>query len=253
MFKWDFSSIQDKIDNEREDSKLYSFRINVEAGYDDCGRGMPADRMDRYDMQIKQAFYYDEVIKDDLLSSISHIDKNIRKNTTVGRDWDGSSLEIKYNKGYQGYCYAHPSQWSGYGTKEFISALEQALKDMMAKKEPIVTSYNIFENEQLLPLRFETYQKLLADNTEGLIKFFEEECVKQRIIPSEVGFEFARKYRPDNLLMQYNHSVGGGLAFNDPDVAFVNNLYKSYQIMKDMGIVDYSKYVEKDKNDDLER
>lgn len=258
MFKWDLSSIKDNIkrvekDNRYKPYRLYEFDIKVTTTGYVSGIYQP-DAMERYANSLAKLFSFDIYESDS-----SHIiDKDIRVNTEVSRNYHNTAVEIKYGWGHYGYCYAHPSQWTGYGTSAFINALEQALNDMSTEKEPIIISYEKKEVKPLLPLDFSNYEagykRLLAANTEGIIKFFEEEC-QDIDNDSFIGFRFAEKYRLKDALLKENNrfiSNHSGYTADDIDIEFVNNLYLSYKVMKEMGIIDYSKLTDKNKNKDAD-
>ena len=221
VFEWDLSSVQERIDNQKEEDKFYSFRINLDSGYG-WGLGMTEEDHDRYISQMRNEL------------------GNNKGYNIWGDASSMSSMELK-NPAY--YCYLHPMEWTGWGKQKFIYSLLDALKNMECVKE-----FELVKEERLLPITPHEYEKLIIKNTKNLIPFFES---LKNEHSWEAGMLFAEDYRLP-VILDYGRGVGLGYSSSDIDVMAVQTIYEAYEKMKELGIIDLSALKDKESDRDYD-
>ena len=192
MFKWDYSLIQAILDKEKEEDKIYEFHINISTDYLYDKGWVGNDERDIYLERTKDELAY----------------RGYKVQTEDGG---------RYIKKDNNYCYLHPMDWSGYGTKKFIDEMVATLKDTRVVRH-IHTPLLV----QMLPIDVKQYEELILANMDNLTKFFKLEA----IAGGDVGMQFVTRYRP-NVIFDTT-KPRGVISSSDRDVVIINELYRRY-------------------------
>lgn len=223
MFKWDLSTVKSAINNEKEEDKRYFFHINVNTDvhvYNKETHSWEKDEeksatLKKQIVEVAQKYGYDIEIPIDSADCTS-----TRQNR----------VSALYNMSWN-YCYFHPMDFSGYGTKKFIEDMEK-----IASEVPSVTSHNKPTTEYILPLNEYDYGNLINRNIPNILKYFAEEVGDNEKC---VGTDFAARYRLPVLL---DERFGTQTISSDNiDAQIVESLYQMYKTMSKNNLIDKDK------------
>ena len=215
MFEWNYGRFEQRIQNEKEEDRKYFFHIQITTPYK-WGNGWETESDSRI---------YEEQLRDSL-------NTQGYEQTTIKDGNNGTCTQIRDDKGIAlgNYCYMHPMDWSGYGTKQFIEDMQKVLQGM----ECVTYINEPNDVKRILPLKPYEYEEMLLDNMDELLRFFKEEVPSRRY--TDAGILFAEKYRP-NILLDTKYATQS-IASDNIDVKLVNNLYSMYKFMNVNGLID---------------
>ena len=216
---WDFSCLSaeqlDRIGVDDEKT-LYSFSIELFAGYRWGSCWSSKEQADTYYEQFFKA-----------MKEVFGKEMPYNENS--------SYYEIDYKD-----CgvFAHPMEWSGFGTKETIDKLYQMLYKMDCVDK---SSIHLIEQEPLYPLNKMDYEELIAYNYPQIKKWFavydlEHQRDTLRTREYEVGGAFIKDNRlifrddSDNVTGIFGNT--GGWSSLDVDVQTITALYRAYEAEK---------------------